>query len=116
VDGVDPRVSNQSPELWFNPNAFSHPADFTLGSGPRTHPTLRNPSTQSNDLSLAKRFSIDQERAFEFTASAFNFINLGIWNDPDTNIGTADSPNANAGRIIGSRGGRVIQLGLRFSF
>lgn len=116
VEGVDPRVPNQSPELWFNPEAFSHPPDFTLGSGPRTHPTLRNPSTQSNDLSLAKRFSIDQERAFEFTASAFNFINLGIWNDPDTNIGTADSPNVNAGKIIGSRGGRVIQLGLRFSF
>ncbi|MBA3974363.1 MAG: hypothetical protein C0504_09125 [Candidatus Solibacter sp.] len=116
VDGVDPHVRNQSPELWFNPDAFSHPADFTLGSGPRTHSTLRNPSTQSNDLSFAKRVSIDQERAFEFTASAFNFVNLGIWNDPDNNIGTADSPNVNAGRIIGSRGGRVIQLGLRFSF
>lgn len=116
VDGVDPTVKNPSPELWFNPDAFSHPADFTLGNGPRTHPTLRNPTTQSNDLSLAKRFTIDQERAFEFNASAFNFINLGIWNDPDVNIGTLDSPNVNAGRIIGSRGGRVVQLGLRFSF
>jgi len=67
-------------------------------------------------LSLAKRFAIDQERAFEFNASAFNFVNRGIWNDPDTNIGTADSPNVNAGKIIGSRGGRVVQLGLRFSF
>ncbi len=116
VDGADPSVPNPSPNLWFNPGAFSHPADFSLGNGPRTHPTLRNPTTQSNDLSLAKRFTIDQERAFEFNASAFNFVNLGNWNDPDTNIGTTDSPNVNAGRIIGSRGGRVVQLGLRFSF
>lgn len=116
VDGVDPTVSNPSPDRWFNTDAFSHPADFALGNGPRTHPTLRNPSTQSHDLSLAKRFAIDQERAFEFNASAFNFINFGNWNDPDTIIGTSDSPNANAGKIIGSRGGRVIQLGLRFSF
>lgn len=116
VDGIDPTVSNPSPDQWFNTDAFSHPADFSLGSGPRTHPTLRNPTTQSHDLSLAKRFAIDQERAFEFNASAFNFINFGNWNDPDTTIGTTDSPNANAGKIIGSRGGRVVQLGLRFSF
>jgi hypothetical protein len=31
-------------------------------------------------------------------------------------IGPATAPNVNAGKIIGSRGGRVIQLGLRFSF
>jgi hypothetical protein len=49
-------------------------------------------------------------------ASAFNFINNANWNDPDTRIGTAATPNANAGKIIGSRGQRVIQLGLRFSF
>ncbi len=116
VDSADPSVSNPSPDLWFNPDAFSHPPDFTLGSGPRTHSTLRNPTTQSNDLSLAKRLAIDQERAFEFNASAFNFVNLGNWNDPDTTIGTAGSPNVNAGKIIGSRGGRVVQLGLRFSF
>jgi hypothetical protein len=116
VDGVDPNVSNPSPDLWFNPGAFSHPADFTLGSGPRSHSTLRNPTTQSHDLSLAKRFAIDQERAFEFNASAFNFVNFGNWNDPDAIIGAVDSPNANAGKIIGSRGGRVVQLGLRFSF
>jgi len=116
VDGISPSVSRPSPDRWFNTDAFSHPADFTLGNGPRTHPTLRNPTTQSHDLSLAKRFAIDQERAFEFNASAFNFINYGNWNDPDTTIGTAESPNANAGKIIGSRGGRVVQLGLRFSF
>jgi hypothetical protein len=116
VPGVDPRVENPSPELWFNPAAFAHPADFTLGNGPRTHPFLRGPGSQNHDLSVSKRFAIATESTLEFTASGFNFINHGNWNDPDVVIGPADAPNVNAGRIIGSRGGRVIQLGLRLSF
>ena len=52
----------------------------------------------------------------ELSAVGFNFLNHANWNDPDTMIGTASAPNANAGRIIGSLGGRVLQLGLRYSF
>ncbi|MGQ9917699.1 MAG: hypothetical protein ACUVS7_09810 [Bryobacteraceae bacterium] len=116
VPGVDPRVEKPSPELWFNPAAFSHPPDFQMGSGPRTHPFLRGPISQNHDLSLSKRFPIDQERSLEFTASGFNWLNHANWTDPDVVIGPPSAPNANAGRIIGSRGSRVVQLGLRFSF
>lgn len=116
VPGVNPRVEKPSPALWFNPAAFSHPPDFQMGSGPRTHPSLRGPISQNHDLSLAKRFPIDQERSLEFTASGFNWLNHANWTDPDVVIGPASAPNANAGRIIGSRGSRVVQLGLRFSF
>jgi len=115
VPGVDPRVSNQGPNLWFNPAAFTQPADFTLGNAPRTISIL-NPGLQNHDVSLAKRFAVDQDRTMEFTMSAFNFLNHGTWNDPDPTIGSVASPNANAGHIIGSRGGRVVQLGLRLSF
>jgi hypothetical protein len=52
----------------------------------------------------------------EMTATAFNFINHGDWNNPDTAIGPASAPNVDAGRIIGSHGGRVIQLGLTLNF
>jgi len=116
VPGADPTVPDPGPDLWFNPDAFSHPADFTPGDGPRTHPALRNPTSQNHDLSLSKRFAIDRERTVELSAAGFNFLNHANWNDPDVVIGPAGSPNVNAGKIIGSRGGRVIQLGLRFSF
>ena len=116
VPGVDPHVPRPLPELWFNPAAFSHPEDFTIGNVSRTHPTLRNPGRQNQDLSLNKRFSMAESRTLEFSVSMFNFINHADWNEPDTEIGTVESPNANAGRIIGSEGGRVVQLGLRFSF
>jgi hypothetical protein len=116
VPGADPKVSDQGPERWFNVDAFQHPTDFAMGTASRSHPTLRGPISQNHDLSVSKRFALDAERTMEFNASAFNFINHANWNDPDTMIGTASAPNVNAGRIIGSRGGRVIQLGLRFSF
>jgi predicted RNA-binding protein YlqC (UPF0109 family) len=43
-------------------------------------------------------------------------MNHANWNDPDNVIGSVTTPNLDAGKIIGSRGGRVIQLGLRLSF
>ena len=116
VSGVDPRVESRGPELWFNPAAFVNPDDFTIGNVSRAHPFLRNPSRQNHDLAMAKRFRLGSEREVEFIGTALNFLNHANWNDPDDSIGSVSSPNSNAGRIIGSRGGRVIQLGLRFSF
>jgi hypothetical protein len=116
VPGVDPSVPDRGPDLWFNPAAFVQPPDFTIGNASRTHPYLSLPGSQNHDLSVTKRFAIDTERAVELSAVGFNFINHANWNDPDVVIGPADAPNVNAGKIIGSRGGRVIQLGLRYSF
>ncbi len=116
VPGISPQVETPGPERWFNPEAFTNPPDFTTGNVPRSHPTLRNPIRQNHDLSVAKRFRLSSEREIEFVGTALNFLNHANWNDPDNEIGTLESPNANAGRIIGSRGGRVIQLGLKFSF
>jgi hypothetical protein len=114
--GVNPHVPNPSPELWFNPAAFSQPADFTTGNASRTHPTLRGPRNQNHDLALNKRFAVTPEKSVEFSMLGLNFINRANWTDPDVLIGPPHAPNVNAGKIIGSRGSRVIQLGMRFSF
>jgi hypothetical protein len=116
VPGVDPHVTHPGPDGWFNPSAFDQPADFTLGNASRTHPSLRNPSSQNHDVSMSKRFALAPEKTVEFSAVGLNFLNHANWNDPDPVIGPADAPNVNAGKIIGSTGGRVLQLGLRFSF
>jgi hypothetical protein len=116
VPGVNPNADNPGPDLWFNPAAFDQPADFTLGNGPRTHPHLLTPGYQNYDMTLNKRLALGAERSVEFSLAGFNFLNHANWNEPDMVIGPADSPNVNAGRIIGSRGGRVIQLGVRVSF
>jgi hypothetical protein len=115
VPGVDPHVSNPGPSEWFNPAAFAQPADFTLGDGPRTMSGLLGPGRNRMDVSLDKRMPVGGT-SLDFNLTTFNFLNHANWNYPDTTIGPASAPNVDAGRIIGSQGGRVIQLGLILSF
>jgi len=116
VPGIDPHVSNPSALQWFNPAAFDQPPDFTLGDGPRAEPNLRNPGAQNFDMSLTKRIPVTHDWTLEVIMEAFNTFNHANWNNPDNLIGSKENPNLNAGKIVGSTGGRVIQLGLRFSF
>ncbi len=116
VPGVEPEADEQSDQQWFNPAAFAQPDDFTLGDASRTHPSLRAPSDQFHHLSLTKRIDLSADTSLEIGAEAFNFPNHANLNDPDTRIGPESSPNLNAGKIIGSSGGRVMQLGLRILF
>ena len=116
VPTINPHVDNPSPLRWFNPSAFVQPPDFTLGDGSRRHPTLRNPSLWNVDMSLSKRMILNEDWTMDLIAEAFNTFNHANWNRPDSTIGSIENPNINAGRIIGSRGGRVVQLGLRFNF
>ncbi len=116
VPGVDPHVPNPGPGEWFNPAAFDQPPDFTAGNASRTVSDLLGPSYSDMDVSLGKRLPVGGERAIEFNATALNVMNHGNWNYPDTMIGSVTAPNVDAGRIIGSHGGRIIQLGLKFSF
>jgi hypothetical protein len=116
VPGVDPHLENQGPAQWFNAAAFTNPANFTMGNGPRVHPTLRGPGSYNIDMTLNKRMAIGGDRTLEFTATMLNATNHANWNQPDTRIGSATTPNFNAGKIIGSTGGRIVQLGLRINF
>jgi hypothetical protein len=116
VPGVDPAVPNPGPTQWFNPAAFDQPPDFTMGNASRTQPNLLGPGQNSMDLSVRKRLPVPGGRALEFSAEAFDLLNHANWNYPDTNIGPASAPNIDAGRIIGSHGGRVVQVGLKLSF
>jgi hypothetical protein len=116
VPGADPHVAQPGPSQWYNPAAFDQPPDFTPGDGPPTQPNLLGPGYNSMDLSVNKRLPLGSDRALEFSATAFNVLNHANWNYPDPNIGPDSAPNVDAGRIIGSHGGRVVQLGLKLSF
>ena len=116
VPGVNPHLENPTASQWFNAAAFIQPADFTLGDGPRTHPSLRNPGFQNFDMSLTKRLPVTDEWTLELIMEAFNALNYGNLNLPDRMVGSLADPNLNAGKIVGTSGGRVVQLGLRFSF
>ena len=116
VPGVNPHVEKPTASQWFNAAAFIQPLDFSLGDGPRTHPSLRNPGFQNFDMSLTKRVPVTDQWTLELIMEAFNALNYGNLNLPDRMIGSLADPNLNAGKIVGTTGGRVVQLGLRFSF
>ena len=65
---------------------------------------------------MTKRIEMSSDTSLEWIVESFNFPNHANLNDPDTRIGPVSSPNLNAGKIIGSTGGRVMQLGLRILF
>ena len=116
VPGMNPKVEDRTPQQWFNAAAFAQPDDFTIGHAAYAHSTLREPGAQFHHLSLTKRFELSSDKTLEWVAEAFNFPNHANLNDPDTRIGSPARPNLNAGRIIGSTGGRVMQLGVRILF
>ena len=104
----------RSVQQWFDTTAAVAPPAFTFGTAGRA--VLTGPGLTQLSLSLLKNFRFKERYNVQFRAESLNFINHANWTDPDPMIGPASAPNVNAGRIIGSRGGRVIQVGLRFSF
>ena len=116
VPAISPVAPNRNPNQWFNPAAFIQPADFTLGDASRTAGGVLGPGVHNFDATIVKRIETGKDSTVEFTTTAFNIFNHGDWNMPDTAIGSQAAPNTDAGHIIGSHGGRVIQLGLTFNF
>jgi hypothetical protein len=102
------QLDNPTPNLWFDPNAYSVPALGTQGTAGRN--TVRGPGTQQINLSLSKRFPINRARV-EFRAEVFNLLNHNNFGNPDSNIS-----NATVGIITTADDGRAAQFGLRFAW
>jgi len=76
-----------------NPRRFSGPGSFRL------------------DLNLMKRVSITERYNLELRADATDVTNSPQWNNPTTNINSADF-----GRITGAGGNRIVVVSLRLNF
>jgi hypothetical protein len=106
VPGVSPSVSNPSAALWFNPAAF---ALQSTPFGTVGRDTIWGPRLQQWDLGLAKRFSLSEQRYFQFRGEAFNTFNQVNLAPPASTVGSAGF-----GTITAARAGRNVQLGLKF--
>jgi hypothetical protein len=106
VPGVSPSVSNPGPAAWFNPNAFTLQ---TTPYGTVGRNTIWGPGLQQWDLGVAKRFSVAEQRYFQFRAEAFNTFNQVNFKPP---LNTVGSPGFST--ITAANAGRNIQLGLKF--
>ena len=107
-------ASERSRTRYFNTAAFvdRNPEDgtgFRYGTVKRN--TVVGPGIKSFDMSINKNFGIASNN-LEFRIEAFNLLNVPIWGQPGSQLGTP-----NYGVITSTRmDSRQIQLGLKFTF
>jgi hypothetical protein len=106
----NPQLSHRTPELWFDTSAFAVPDLYTFGSAGRN--ILRGPAFSTVDLSLVRRFNVNEQVTVTFEAEAFNLLNHTNLDLPEA---FADEPDR-FGRIFSAKPPRQIQLALRFEF
>jgi len=81
--------------MWFNPNAFINPADYTYGNVPRKMSDLRAPGFGNMDLTLFKTTHITERVAFEFRIEAYNALNHPNLPAPSTSFSAGSPADAN---------------------
>lgn len=118
--------------LLYNPGAYSQPTGLTFGDSGRD--SLIGPGRLNFDMGLFKRFKIDESKAIEFRAEAFNVFNHPQWNGvnntscgyevnsgaPDCVNGSSDpnNPLIASGFLhpSGAHNGRIGEFGLKIIF
>ena len=106
-----------TPEMYFDPCAFSAPPSGTLGATGRN--TLIAPSVFNMDISLQREFFLDSKRRLQFRADLFNLPNHSNFSSPSAVVfsGRSGGRTSTAGRISKTATtSRQIQFALRFSF
>jgi hypothetical protein len=110
LNSLDP--GNRVPERWFNTNAFTAPANYTIGNAPRYFPNLRFDSARHADFALAKQFTFRERLTAKFCAEAINLTNT-----PQFGRANTVQTNAAFGSVTTTiNRPRNIQLSLRLQF
>jgi hypothetical protein len=99
---------------YFNPLAFIQPLPGTYGNVGRN--VLQGPSLEQVDMSLAKRWSLNERLALQFRGEIFNLLNHANLNTPNPVVYAAATggPSPTAGVITSTAtSSRQVQLGLK---
>jgi hypothetical protein len=105
----DPRLSDPTPERWFDTSAFAFPARGTFGNAGRN--VLDGPGLRNVNASLMKNTDFGERLSLQLRAEVFNLFNRPNFNQPDNFLG---SPSF--GRVTSAREPRRIQFGARLLF
>jgi hypothetical protein len=100
-------------QQWFNTNCFQRRAVAATAAGPGDQPrnAVRGPGFYRIDMSLFKNFNFAKAHQIQVRIEAFNLFNHARFGQP-----VAASQAANFGAITSADDGRVIQLGVKYSF
>lgn len=113
----NPRLAHRSATQWFNPAAYTSPANGTFGNMRRN--SVTGPGSELVNLSAGKSFAIFESVALQIRADAANAFNHTNYALPNPNITCSDPgvPCTATANITGLNGtGRTMQLGARLSF
>ncbi len=137
IPGVNPFLPIQENGLrYLNPAAFAIPAPGTYGNLPRN--LLKGPQFHQFDLTLQKRFPINERVKIEFRTEIYNLLNRANFANPPAVLpstlgsgATSQQPgtpfetsrvgqfgviNSTVGRTVGLGTNRQIQFALRLNF
>jgi outer membrane receptor protein involved in Fe transport len=100
-------------QQWFNTNCFQRRpvAATAAGPGDQERNSVRGPGFNRTDLSLFKNFHFAKQHQVQVRVEAFNLFNQARFGQPVVN-----SSAANFGQLTSADDGRVIQLGVKYSF
>jgi hypothetical protein len=107
--GVAWSLDNATPNLWYNPLAFTQPANGFQGTVGRT--VVLGPGFQTFDISAVKNFVIFEHLRAQFRGEFFDMFNRPNFGTPDMTI-----TDKAAGAITQAYDGRDIQFGLKLIF
>ncbi len=99
----------QSRQQWFNPAAFTNPANGQFGNVGRN--TLSGPGNITIDFSVFKNFPVTEKAKIQFRSEFFNLINHPNFGGLST---TYDG--ANPGELTTAGTSRQVQFALKFLF
>lgn len=100
---------------YFDPLAFTLPAEGTFGNVPRN--ALIGPGYATWDSSLVKNIRLATRRRLQLRVEAFNLLNRANFDLPARTVFNAAGRVASAGEITNTVGtARQIQLGVKFEF
>jgi hypothetical protein len=90
---------------------LQNPLPGTTGNTALNLANFEGPGRIGLDMALSKRVRIGEGKSFTIRADAINFLNTPQWNNPETDINSADF-----GRITNATGTRTVTINARIDF
>jgi hypothetical protein len=109
----DPNDGPKTTAQWFNTSCFTTLTLAQTGERPGNagRNTVRGPGFQRTDLSIFKNFTFASRHRIQVRIEGFNIFNQARFGQPNGTIGTAPF-----GQITSAEDGRIVQLGLKYTF
>ena len=106
----NPKLSNPSPERWFDTSAFAIAPPYHFGDAGRN--IVRGAGLANFDVAIARRFTLHEGVTLTADAQSFNLFNHTQFDLPQL---FADEPTT-FGRVLSAKAPRQLQFSLRLTF